>query len=111
MEDIAHALYQMDFSKIELESLWGLYEIRGKKEELEKINTHVQTHEDGEYINFILRLIWLISVLQQNKVFKSFSADINYIRGFLYAMYSSESPGSATRPDLFNKILFCCLFS
>ena len=40
--------YQMDFSKIELESLWGLYEIRGKKEELEKINIHVQTHEDGE---------------------------------------------------------------
>ena len=48
MDDITHALYQMDFSKIELESLWGLYEIRGKKEELEKINTHVQTHEDGE---------------------------------------------------------------
>ena len=48
MEDITQALYQMDFSKIELESLWGLYEIRGKKEELEKINTHVQTDEDGK---------------------------------------------------------------
>ena len=54
MEDITHALYQMDFSKIELESLWGLYEIRGKKEELEKINTHVQTHEDGESNTLIL---------------------------------------------------------
>ncbi len=48
MEDITTAVYQMDFTKIELDSLWGLYEIRGKKEELEKINTHLQSYEDGK---------------------------------------------------------------
>lgn len=52
----------MDFAKLDLESLYRLYEIRGTEEELDKINLHLQAYEDGEFLTF-LRLLYFKFVI------------------------------------------------
>jgi len=48
MEDIRHAIYKMDFHKMDIDSLYGLYEIRATKKELDKIAAHIELNENGK---------------------------------------------------------------
>ena len=50
MEDIRHAIYKMDFSQLDIDSLFGLYEIQATKKELDKIAAHIELQDNGKYI-------------------------------------------------------------
>ena len=62
LEDIKHALYSLDFTKVDVDSLQSLAEMRATEEELNKIRQHLKEHPNGRYVCLSVSLSAYLSV-------------------------------------------------
>lgn len=48
MSDIKNAVLRLDFSKVDVEKLYGLYEVKGTGEEMDKITSYLDDNPEGD---------------------------------------------------------------
>ena len=49
MTDIERAVYGLEFTQLDVDSLWAIYQLRATNDELKKIQTHLQNNPAGWY--------------------------------------------------------------